>query len=131
MCIRDSGESNKELTAEVAEIGEKVHTVDTKINERFKVFETTMQKTFIEQVTRMEGRFKEHISRCEKQTADVAKNVASLEIKIQADATETQRQVNRPVSYTHLSVIDSSSRSGWNVKILYTTLVFLCHTPIS
>ena len=93
MCIRDR--SNKELTAKVAEIGEKVHTVDMKINERFKVFETTMQKSFIEQVTRMEGRFKEHISRCEKQTADVAKKIDSLEIKIQADATETQRQVNR------------------------------------
>ena len=66
-----------------------------KINERFKVFETTMQKSFIEQVTRMEGRFKDHISRCDKQTQEVAKKVDSLEIKIQADATETQRQVNR------------------------------------
>ena len=54
-----------------------------------------MQKSFIEQVTRMEGRFKDHISRCEKQTQQVAKKVDSLEIKIQADATETQRQVNR------------------------------------
>ena len=70
----------------------------------------------------MEGRFKEHISRCEKQTADVAKKVDSLEVKIQADVTETQRRVDRldasivetrsnidsnkesvlPVSYTHL-----------------------------
>ena len=93
-----------------------MHTVETKINERFKVFETTMQKSFIEQVTRMEGRFKEHISRCEKQTTDVAKKVDSLEVKIQTDVTETQRRVdtldasivetrsNIAVSYTHLDV---------------------------
>ena len=93
--VAEIGESNKELTAKVTEVGEKVHTVETKINERFKVFETTMQKSFNEQVTRMEGRFKEHIIRCEKQTADVAKKVDSLVIKIQANATETQRQVSR------------------------------------
>ena len=72
-----------------------MHTVETKINERFKVFETTIQKSFIEQVTRMEGRFQEHISRCEKQTADVAKKVDSLEVRIQADVMETQRRVDK------------------------------------
>ena len=105
--------SNKELTVRVAEIGEKVHTVDTKINERLKVFETTMQKSFIEQVTRMEGRFKEHISRCEKQTQDVAKKVDSLEVRIQTDATETQRQVNR----LDASIVETRS----NICLLYTS----------
>ena len=43
----------------------------------------------------MEGRFKEHISRCEKQTLEVSKKVESLEVKIHADVTETQRRVDR------------------------------------
>ena len=50
-----------------------------------------MQKSFIEQDSRMEGRFKEHIGRCEKQTADIAKKVDTLEVRIKADATKTQR----------------------------------------
>ena len=48
-----------------------------------------------DRVTRMEGRFKEHIGRCEKQTAEVAKKVDTLEVRIQADVTETQRRVDR------------------------------------
>ena len=82
----------KNLDAKVTEVGERVHTVETKINVRFKVFETTMQKSFIEQVTRMEGRLKKHIGRCEKQTAEVAK------------------KVDTPVSYTHLRYICEDSR---------------------
>ena len=85
----------KSLDSKISEVGEKIHTVETKIIEGFKVFQTTMHKSFIEQVTRMEGRFKEHIGRCEKQTADVAKKVDSLEVRIQTDVSETQRQVAR------------------------------------
>ena len=48
-----------------------------------------------DRISRMEGRFKEHISKCEKQTADVAKKVDNLEVRIQTDVSETQRQVAR------------------------------------
>ena len=88
-------QTDTKIAAKITEVGEKFHTVQTKINERFKVFVTTMHKSFIEQISRMEGRFKEHISKCEKQTADVAKKVDNLEVRIQTDVSETQRQVAR------------------------------------
>ena len=103
----------KSLDSKVTDVGEKIHTVETRINERYKVFETTMHKSFIEQVARMEGRFKEHIGRCEKQTADVAKKVDTLEVRIKADATETQRQVTR----LDASIVETRSNIDTNKEL--------------
>ena len=61
---------------------------------------------------------KEHISRCEKQTHEVAKKVDSLEIKIQADATETQRQVNR----LDASIVETRSNIDSNKESVLQTL---------
>ena len=77
-----------------------------------------MQKSFIEQVTRMEGRFKEHISRYEKQTAEVAKKVDTLEVRIQGDATETQRQVSR----LDASIVETRSNIDSNKESVLQTL---------
>ena len=119
-------ESNKELTARVAEIGKKVNTVDTKINERFKVFETTMQKSLIEQVTRMEGRFKDHITRCEKQTLEFSKKMESLEVKIHADVTETQRRVDK----LDASIVETRSNIDSNKESVLQTLNAVSYTHL-
>ena len=87
------------------------------IRDRFKVFETTMHKSFIEQITRMEGRFKERISRCEKQTQEVSKKVESLEVKIHADVTETQRRVDK----LDASIVETRSNIDSNNCLLYTS----------
>ena len=65
----------------------------------------------------MEGRFKEHIGRCEKQTAEVAKKVDTLEVRIQADATETQRHVDR----LDASIVETRSNIDSNKESVLQT----------
>ena len=66
----------------------------------------------------MEGRFKEHISRCKKQTQDVSRKVESLEVKIHADATETQRRVDK----LDASIVETRSNIDSNKESILQAL---------